>query len=50
VRVHARYAARDAIQFKRKLHELEAIVEWATGRLDETGLRLEPIKPEWGVL
>ena len=47
---HVRYAARDAIQFKRKLHELESIVDWATARLDETGLELEPVKLEWGVL
>lgn len=49
-RVHMRYAIRDSIQFKRNLHEVDAVLAWATARLDETGLKLAPVKPEWGVL
>lgn len=49
-RLHLRYAARDAIQFKRRPRELPQIVTWATARLDETGLQLAPVKAEWGVL
>lgn len=49
-RTHLRYAVRDAIQFRRALKDIPQIVEWATARLDETGLELAPVKPEWGVL
>ena len=49
-RVHMRYAIREAIMFKRELDEVPEILEWATARLDETGLQLAPVKPEWGVL
>ena len=49
-RGHLRYAVLEAIQFNKKLHDVEEIVNWATARLDETGLELAPVQPEWGVL
>ena len=49
-RNHVRYAAREAIQFCLKLEDLEDIVDWATARLDEEGLRLAPVKDQWGVM
>ena len=32
------------------IYDLEALMEFACGRMDETGLRLAPVDPVWGVL
>ena len=31
-------------------HPVDEIVEWASGRMNEEGLRCAPVRPEWGVL
>lgn len=47
---HMTYAVLYAFQYHKKPSQVEEIVDWATKRLDETGLELAPVKPEWGVL
>tara|TARA_B100000029_G_scaffold306778_1_gene299603 strand:+ start:4397 stop:5203 length:807 start_codon:yes stop_codon:yes gene_type:complete len=47
---HLRYAVRESIQLKKNLKDVPEIVDWATLRLNEEGLELAPVKPEWGVL
>lgn len=32
------------------IYDLEDLLQWATRRMDETGLKLAPVNPEWGVL
>lgn len=49
-RAHVFYGVREAIQFKKSLNQAPEIAKWASDRLDETGLKLVPVKPEWGVL
>jgi len=45
-----RYAVWQAINYRKPMSELDDIVAWATRSLDEEGLKLAPVKPEWGVL
>lgn len=47
---HLRYAIYDAVECRRPVSEIDQIMEWATDRMDEEGLRLAPVRPEWGVL
>ncbi len=47
---HMTYAVYEAIQYHKKPSQVEEIVNWASRRLDETGLQLASVKPEWGVL
>lgn len=49
-RRHVQYALYDAIEHKRSLRDIDEVLAWATDRLDEQGLRLAPVRPEWGVL
>ena len=49
-RTHMRNGIMEAIQFKKQWKDLDAILEFATRRLDETGLQLAPVKLEWGAL
>lgn len=49
-RNHMAYAVRKAIDEKKRAGFIPEIVEWASDRLNENGLELAPVKPEWGVL
>ena len=49
-RRHLRYGLYDAIEKKHSLYDIDKSIEFATRRLDETGLRLAHVLPEWGAL
>ena len=45
-----RYALNYAIALDYKPEEIDALFKYVTQRLDEDGLQLAPVKPEWGIL
>lgn len=47
---HLTYAVHRTIETSRPRKKVDEFVAWATSRLDETGLQLAPVKPEWEVL
>jgi hypothetical protein len=49
-RKQIRYAINFAVALDYKPQEIDSLVEYTTRRMDETGLQLAPVKPEWGVL
>lgn len=49
-RVHMQYAVTVAILHRPSLNKIPQILDWSTSRLDEKGLVLAQVKPEWGVL
>lgn len=49
-RVQMRWAILQAINHRSKTNEIHDLVAWATYRMDETGLQLASVKPEWGPL
>jgi glycosyltransferase involved in cell wall biosynthesis len=49
-RKQIRYALNYAIALDYKPEEIDALFEYTTQRVDESGLQLAPVKPEWGVL
>ena len=49
-RRHMHYAVRKAPEEKMHLGQIPEIVDWGSQRLDEAGLELAPVNPEWGVL
>ena len=50
IKTHMFYAVRKSIEEKTTLDEAFNIVKWATSRMNEDGLKLAPVKKEWGTL
>jgi len=47
---HMSYALRKSFEENKKIEHIPEIVEWASRRMNEDGLKMETVKPEWGVL
>tara|TARA_B100000035_G_scaffold200063_1_gene171069 strand:+ start:237 stop:1082 length:846 start_codon:yes stop_codon:yes gene_type:complete len=47
---HMFYAVRHSYETRAGVNDFWEVVDWATSRIDEKGIKLEPVKPEWGVL
>jgi hypothetical protein len=49
-RKQMRYAINYSIALDYKPQEIDLLFAYTTQRMDETGLQVKPVKPEWGVL